>query len=153
MGEDILKPLVVALPKWVVGALALSTVVYVFSMSAVAVLTERDVKFWPPEIGPGPKAHVLVDVAEMKENLKGSLANLHQEQRFLYDQLAKTRAKIAETKGTSGSLASYEWSANARAFEEDIKEFEGKFVSKVELLLERIAVLEEQLRESNLLCQ
>jgi len=152
MGQEV-KALILALPKWVIGALAISTIVYVFSLSAVAVLTEREIKFWPPEIGPGPRQHVLSEVSEIRQDLKSSLDALDAQLAFLHEQLAKSRARAAESKGMYGSLASFEWADSARAFEKDIESFDEKYQSAVKALESKIADLEERLRGSNLLCQ
>jgi outer membrane murein-binding lipoprotein Lpp len=149
MGQDV-RTLILALPKWVIGALAISTIIYVFSMSAVAVLTEREIKFWPPEIGPGPRQHVLSEVSEIRADVKTALQALNAQLEFLHEHLAKSRARAAESKG---SLASFEWASSARSFEEDIESFDEKYRSAVKELESKIADLEERLHASNLLCQ
>jgi hypothetical protein len=148
MEEDPWKSIVKALPKWVISALALSIVIYVFSLSGVAVLTERDVRFWPPEIGPGPKNHIISEVSEIKNDIKGSLAELNRTLVFLQDQLAKTRAKTAESQET---LTSIQWAENARAFERDIDNFDSRYEEKVALLLKKVSDLELKLKHNKLI--
>ncbi|MEN5243917.1 hypothetical protein [Pseudomonas atacamensis] len=117
------------IPAKVLSAVLILLAVYVGVLGAVAVWTERDVEFWPPKIGPGPKSRMVDEFKEARLDLKQMKFGAESEIAVLSQKLNDARTKQAESYANnfSDSLA---WEKVAKSLEGDIKRKESILLSR-----------------------
>ena len=150
INKDTQSELARKLPPWVVSLLAISIVTYVFAMSAVAIFTERNVSFFPPEIGEGPKQEI---VSELKL-LRSEVLAIRLE---FVSSIDKVNLNIAEARKKSGETYSRSisekitWENIAEEFESDRKLITEDYIKHLDNLNKKIDSIESNLKSTLLL--
>lgn len=116
------------LPKWALTAICLVIVCYIGMWGAVAIFSERDVEFFPPKIGSGPKTKLVIEFSEMRKDIKeiNKLMDSHIDK--LYDQLNEARNKESTAKNTSDSI---NWQTNQYDIQRDIEKYEKEISQEI----------------------
>ena len=137
------------LPKWTLVAITFILVSYACVLGYVAISTERDVQIWPPRIGDVPKSNPLVNIDELRADLKeiGTIIG---------NELTSKNAKVAEARtnmaagGSVGGKSSYEWRQNIRDYEKDIYRIEDNVISRMRALEKELESLKKSCVDPNL---
>ena len=145
------KILIQKLPKWALTAISFIIIGYVGVFGYVAVKTERDVEFWPPKIGPGPKSAAVKQIDGLQPKLIEIKTVLEKELIVLNSRLAEARSNMAEGHNSFGKYNRGEWQDNVSGYERDIKEIQEKLVSKIAALEEKILSLRKSFIELGLI--
>jgi hypothetical protein len=116
------------MPIWALTTIAFVFVSYIGVLGAVAIFSERDVEFFPPKIGSGPKTKLVGEFSEMRKDIKVINKLIESHITSLYTQLNDARAK------ESSATTSYEkinWQVNQFDIQEDIIKYENKISSEI----------------------
>jgi len=124
--------LISRLPQWVVALIALTLVVYLGVLGGVAILTERDVKFWPPEIGPGPKSKIVEEFKRFETGLQSDISELLAQRKILNENLQIARSGTAKAKALSNISEAMSWERSEDNLKNEIKEVDSRIISKLE---------------------
>ena len=150
MPSEVLKELIRALPKSVLSLTIIAVIVYLFSFSAVAVLTERNVEFFPPKIGPGPKSALIDEAVNIKKEIAHLRATFSDELVNLNQRLADSRSKKAQAMAQF-STSTYDWEQNERGYESQIDYFNNNYIKSLENIENKIETLKDELRQNNMI--
>jgi hypothetical protein len=133
------------LPVWALTLIALIIVVYIGVLGGVAIWSERDVKFWPPEIGKGPKSMLISELKEARSDLQRIKLGAESEISVLNTRLNDARTNQSKTR--DGKIfESMEWEDQAKAIEKDILRYEEKIIKKIDIFNSYIRDLEGELK-------
>ena len=119
------------LPIWALTLMAFILIAYIGVLGGVAIWSERDVKFWPPEIGQGPKAMLVLELREARLELQRIKLGAESEISVLNTRLNEVRTNQSRTRNKN-IIESMEWREQARAIEKDIFKYEEKFIKKID---------------------
>jgi hypothetical protein len=136
--------LVKLLPKWVLASITLVLVFYIGALGLVAVSTERDVKFWPPEIGPGPKSRLVEEFKALRVDMDAVHRELLDQRKTLNERLHDARSKQAAADSNHNTMESVSWSITARKLEDEIKNIDEKLIDKVEEVKKEAHLIENK---------
>lgn len=120
------------LPKWVLTSITFVLVAYIGALLVVAVTTERDVKFWPPEIGPGPKSKMVEEFKSLRFDMNGIIHELLDQRKKLNDRLNEARSSEAVADANHNTMESIAWSVTSGKIETEIKNLDEKLIIKIE---------------------
>lgn len=135
------------LPTWVLTLLSISIISYVFAMSAVAIMTERNVSFFPPEIGSGPKQEIAKELSLLREEIKLLNTEFKLQIEKINVNLAEARKEGAKTREGHSSNVYLKWDSVATNFENDRKEITDVYIAKLQKLDERILEIQKKLNK------
>lgn len=149
-GNQTINTIITSIHKWVLSTIALIIVGYVGVLGYVAVKTERDVVFWPPKIGPGPKTAAIKEIKDLKVQISTIMESLIVEQKTLNKRLSDARTSMATVAGGYASYSTSEWKENIRGYEKNIEEFDKKYIQEMKKLENEIKRIEKRLVDVNL---
>ncbi len=141
-------PKVVAtrLPVWALTSVTFIIVAYIGVLGGVAIWSDRDVKFWPPEIGKGPKSLLISELKEARLELRRIKIGAESE-----ISVSNTRLNEVRTNQSQASedkiIESMEWRDQVEAIEKDLSRYETKIVDKLEDFESYIKEIEFELKE------
>ncbi|MBO0216186.1 hypothetical protein J0676_22065 [Vibrio sp. Vb2880] len=130
------------LPIWALTAISFVFVAYIGILGGVAILTERDVEFFPPKIGSGPKTKLVNEFSELRKDVKNIDTLLEVHIKDLYVHLNAARKAKAETKdfGRNVDLAVY-----ISSLQRDIEKYEVEMQKEIDSLEELVKKTENRL--------
>ena len=134
------------LPVWALTAVTLILVSYVGVLGGVAILSERDVEFWPPKIGPGPKSKLVDEFRETRVELIRVIFALESQLGLLNERLNDARKYRADTYEDEGSESDI-WQKTVGDLKNDIEKYEEKLIKRVDMLEKYISSTEQRLSE------
>lgn len=120
------------LPQWALTLIAFLAVIFIFTLGAVAIFSERDVKFWPPEIGPGPKSKLVEEFKRASADLDKNISELLNQRKKLNENLQVARSSMARADAYLSYSESRTWHDSAAKIEAEIKNIDEKLISKIE---------------------
>jgi len=133
------------LPIWALTIISLVLVAYIGVLGGVAIMTERDVKLWPPEIGQGPKSKLVDEFKEARKVLQEIKLGMTSELRVLDTRLHEARTKRALTY-EDNILESMRWEDVEQSIIDDRANYEKIFFSKITELEDYIKSIEQQVK-------
>ena len=133
------------LPIWALTLIAFVLVAYIGVLGGVAIWTERDVKFWPPEIGKGPKSMLVSELKEARMELQKIKLSTESEISVLNTRLNEARTNQSRTRDKN-IIESMEWRDQANALVQDIQRYEDKFIYRIDSFEKYIKDIESELK-------
>lgn len=116
------------MPIWALTTISFVFVSYIGVLGAVAIFSERDVEFFPPKIGSGPKTKLVNEFRDMRSDIKKIDGLMQSHISNLYKQLNEARLKKSSEDET---LKSIDWSININHIESDIEKYEEKIYKEI----------------------
>ena len=135
------------LPTWVLTLLSISIISYVFAMSAVAIMTERDVSFLPPKIGPGPKQAIVEELGSIRNEIKLLNSEFKLQIETVNVNLAEARKQSAITRQNHSVLVYLQWDDVVKEYEDDRKKINEIYIGNLKKLDDRILGIEENIKK------
>lgn len=126
------ESIVSRLPQWVLALITITILGYAGVLGGVAIFTERDVKFWPPEIGPGPKSKMVDEFKRFGADLDKNVDELLAQRKLLSENLQVARSSMANAKARTSISESLSWESSAEKIQDEIKVIDNRLISKVE---------------------
>lgn len=120
------------LPQWALTLIAITLLGYAGVLGGVAILSERDVKFWPPEIGPGPKSKMVEELKRFNTDIDKSIDELLNQRKKLSENLQVARSGMANARAQSRILEATTWKDNADKIQDEIKSIDDRLIPKME---------------------
>jgi hypothetical protein len=115
---------------------------YAAVLGYVATTTERDVNFFPPHIGPLPKAAAVIQMGVLKDDLAAIRATLDNELVVLNSKLIEARTNMG-TGRTIDGIDTYEWRKNVRSYGKDVDELEDGIIARIKNLERNMSSFEK----------
>ena len=145
---SISETMVNRLPKWVLTMISITMLGYAGVLGGVAILSERDVKFWPPEIGPGPKSKMVDELKRFGSDLDKNISELLTQRKLLSDNLQIARSNMAKAMSLVNISESNIWKDNAENIQTEIKEIDRELILKIENAKIELRLLESKFNGS-----
>lgn len=136
------------LPQWVLALITITVLGYAGVLGGVAIFTERDVKFWPPEIGPGPKSKMVEEFKRFGADLDKNIDGLLIQRKLLSENLQVARSSMANAKARISISESMSWESSADKIQDEIKAIDNRLISKVEEAKAEVRRVEEKFNGS-----
>jgi len=145
---DILKLIASRIPAWALTTTTIITLGYAGVLGGVAILSERDVTFWPPTIGPGPKSKIVDEFRRFSTDLDKDISELLTQRKQLSDNLQIARSSMAKAKSYMNISESYIWEKNAQDIQSEIKDIDKALILKIEGAKIELRNIESKLNEA-----
>lgn len=120
------------LPQWALALITITVLGYAGVLGGVAILTERDVKFWPPEVGPGPKSKMVEEFKRFGADLDKNIDELLFQRKLLSENLQVARSSMAKAKARTSISEAMSWENSAEKIQDEIKVIDSRLISKIE---------------------
>ncbi|MEB8055831.1 hypothetical protein [Pseudomonas fulva] len=127
-----LDSIVSRLPQWALALTVFTILGFAFVLAGVAIFSERDVKFWPPEIGPGPKSRLVDEFKRFSADLDKDVAELLAQRKKLSENLQLARSNKARAESLSSFYESLSWQDSTNKLENEIKAIDKELISNIE---------------------
>lgn len=120
------------LPQWVLALVTITILGYAGVLGGVAIFSERDVKFWPPEIGPGPKSKIVDELRRLCTDLDKDISELLAQRKQFSENLQTARSSAARARSYVNLSEALSWEATAEKLEAEISIIDKVLTSKIE---------------------
>ncbi|MCE1055907.1 hypothetical protein [Pseudomonas alloputida] len=145
---NFLDSVVSRLPQWVLALVTVTILGYAGVLGGVAIFTERDVKFWPPEIGPGPKSKVVEELRRFSADLDKDISELLDQRKRLSDNLQTARSSMAKARSFAGISEALSWEGSAEKLEAEIQAIDKILISKIQTAKDEVKRIESRFNGS-----
>lgn len=126
------ESIVSRLPIWVLATATITVLGYAGVLGCVAILSERDVTFWPPTIGPGPKSKMVDEFKRFGSDLDKDISELLIQRKQLSENLQIARSSMAKAMSYVSVSESRIWEQNADKIQAEIKDIDKALILKIE---------------------
>lgn len=128
---DFAKQILSRLSSWAINIVVVSVICGAGALLYSAISGERNVKFWPPEIGPGPKTKLIEEYTRLNTELDKQMSTILDQRKILSENLQAARANIAVAKSKISLSEAYAWENNAGKIEKEIDNIDSQLVKKI----------------------